>query len=359
MIFNPNTSSTSYCKKGFRGEVRQVITKPMAIAGVEVLQNAPGVTGVMTGSTNNRLLDINVAAEGNTSPITVKGLEVALTGADAMKALHVRTSGNSRDFSTSVPAGSVTAPVADEVTVEFTTPVELADGDNRLWLTFDVADDIDSDIIIDAEARALVLSDGSRLAIEEGNPEGHSVTQNIYLMPSGEDNTVTVTRTLQFYDDGGADGNISMSFNGKVTFLPGKPGTAVYIDTPENGFALGLHSMKVYNGTEVSEETLIDSYMGLNGPAYIVSEAENGALTVTVKTKSSPSVAGFHCQVGLRTLEELSVASAPVAEGAASGYVVRGSTNTPLLKPVSILTVTSAHSTSPRPKPLWQSTEER
>ena len=149
-----------------------------------------------------------------------------------MKALHVRTSGNSRDFSTSVPAGSVTAPVADEVTVEFTTPVELADGDNRLWLTFDVADDIDSDIIIDAEARALVLSDGSRLAIEEGNPEGHSVTQNIYLMPSGEDNTVTVTRTLQFYDDGGADGNISMSFNGKVTFLPGKPGTAVYIDTP-------------------------------------------------------------------------------------------------------------------------------
>ncbi len=332
VIFNPNTSTTSYCKKGFRGEVRQVITKPMAIAGVEVLQNAPGVTGVMTGSTNNRLLDINVAAEGNTSPITVKGLEVALTGADAMKALHVRTSGNSRDFSTSVPAGSVTAPVADEVTVEFTTPVELADGDNRLWLTFDVADDIDSDIIIDAEARALVLSDGSRLAIEEGNPEGHSVTQNIYLMPSGEDNTVTVTRTLQFYDDGGADGNISMSFNGKVTFLPGKPGTAVYIDTPENGFALGWHSMKVYNGTEVSEETLIDSYMGLNGPAYIVSEAENGALTVTVKTKSSPSVAGFHCQVGLRTLEELSVASAPVAEGAASDYVVRGSTNTPLLK---------------------------
>lgn len=332
VIFNPNTTTTSYCKKGFKGEVRQVISKPMAITAVEVAQNAPGETGVRTGSANNRLLDINVTAEGNVNPITVKGVKATLTGVEAIKNLYLRSSGNSRDFSTATIVGRILSPETTEATVTFDTPLTLADGDNRLWLTFDVEDDIDSDIIIDADLNTLTLGDDSDYAVENGNPEGHSVTQNIFLMPSGDDNTVAVTRTLQFYDDGGADNNISMNFSGKVTFIPGKPGTAVYIDTPEDGFGLGLHSMKVYNGTAVSEETLIDTYMGLHGPEYVLSTADDGSLTVVVKTKSSPSVEGFHCQVGLKTLEDLSVESAPVTEGAATEYVVRGSVDAPVLK---------------------------
>lgn len=332
VIFNPNTYTTSYCKKGFKGEVRQVISKPMSITGVEVAQNAPGETGVRTGSANNRLLDINVTAEGNINPITVKGVKATLTGVEAIKNLYVRSSGNSRDFSTATVVGRILSPETAEATITFDTPVTLADGDNRLWLTFDVEDDIDSDIIVDAALTSLILADESAYAVANGNPDGHSVTQNIFLMPAGDDNTVTVTRTLQFYDDGGADANISMNFSGKVTFVPGKPGTAVYIDTPDDGFGLGLHSMKVYNGSTVSEENLIDTYMGLHGPEYVISTADDGSLTVVVKTKSSPSVEGFHCQVGLKTLEDLSVASAPLTEGAATEYVVRGSVDAPVLK---------------------------
>ena len=332
IIFNPNTYTTSYCKKGFKGEVRQIITRPMAIIAVEVAQNAPGETGVRTGSANNRLLDINVTAEGDINPIAVKSVKATLTGVEAVKNLYVRSSGNSRDFSTATVVGRILAPETAEATVTFDTPVTLADGDNRLWLTFDVKDDIDSDIIIDAALNSLILADDSDYAVENGDPYGHSVTQNIYMMPSGDDNTVTVTRTLQFYDDGGEEGNISTSFSGQVTFIPGKPGTTVYIDTPEDGFGLGIHSMKVYNGSAVSEENLLGTYMGLSGPDYLQSTADDGALTVVVKTQSSPSVAGFHCQVGLSTLENLSVASAPVTEGAATEYVVRGSVDAPVLK---------------------------
>lgn len=329
VVFNPNTNTRSYSAKGWMAEVREVVSKPMTITSTEVLQSPEGVSGVQAGSDNARLLDINIVAEGDTDIKTIKGLNLNLTGQSEIEKIYLLSSGAYRDFSKATVVGSA-VPEAGKREVVIPCDIALADGDNRLWVTFDLADDVDSDIMIDAAVSGFIMDNDTELVIDNGDPEGYRLTQNIYVMEAGT-KEVVVARKLQFYDDGGADGNISMSFNGTVTFVPARTGEAIRINTPEDGFGLGMHTMKIYNGRTISEETLIDTYRGASGPENVISTAGDGTLTVVVKTLSSPSVMGFHVEVDPFALRDLE-ASAPVVEGPGSPYVVRGGTRVPLLK---------------------------
>ncbi len=325
VIFNPNTYYSSYTGKGWTGSVREAISKPQTVTAVEVAQSSEGIIGLPAGTKGHRLLDINVKTEGDQSPKTLKGMKLNLTGADVLTKVTLLSSGNSTDFATATDAGSLVAPLAAEVVIP--TEITLNDGNNRLWITVDAADDIDSDLIVDAALSQLVFTDESTMDVSDGNPDGNSVTQNIYIMES-DSHTVTVGRTIQFYDDGGPDANISMLFNGTVTFVPARQGEVIVLNTPDDGFGLGRHKFTVYNGREVSDETKIDSFMGVNGPQNVKSTAADGSLTVVVKTYNTPSVSGFHVEVGLYKQQPLTVENVVPAD-VPTEIVMRGAKSAP------------------------------
>lgn len=325
VIFNPNTSSTSYTGKGFKGEVRQIVPKPMRVTGVEVAQQPEGVSGVAAGTKNARLLDINILTEGNTDKKVLKAVNLTLKGNEVLDRISLLSSGASRDFANAAEVAVVDAP---ESTVSLPCDLELLDGDNRLWITFDLGNDIDSDVVIDAAVDSLTFANNETFAVENGDPDGHRVSQNICILKS-DTTVVTVARRLQFYDDGGPDGNISTSFSGVTVFVPAHENEVIRIDTPEDGFAFGAHTMSVYNGRTISEETLLGSFSGVVGPQGIISTSDDGVLTVVVRTLSAPSVAGFHVEVSPYTKQPLA-ADSLVCAATGHDYAMRGSNCVPL-----------------------------
>lgn len=120
-----------------------------------------------------------------------------------------------------------------------------------------------------------------------------------YLMESGDDHYVEVTDPFFFFDDGGATGVISNGFSGSVTFMPGVEDKAVKINTVE--FAVGAGKMFVYSGAIADPEYILGSATGYfvsKGPVDLVSESEDGCLTVTFTGKGT-TLKGWKIEVSL------------------------------------------------------------
>ncbi len=58
-----------------------------------------------------------------------------------------------------------------------------------------------------------------------------------YVLEPGTGHTVTVDSPLTFYDDGGADANITPGFAGTVTFIPAHEGKVLMLNAEE--FSIG------------------------------------------------------------------------------------------------------------------------
>lgn len=72
-----------------------------------------------------------------------------------------------------------------------------------------------------------------------------------YVLEPGTGHTVTVDSPLTFYDDGGADANITPGFAGTVTFIPAHEGKVLMLNAEE--FSIGGGKMYVYSGHDVDE----------------------------------------------------------------------------------------------------------
>ncbi len=114
---------------------------------------------------------------------------------------------------------------------------------------------------------------------------------------------VTVADTpLNFYDDGGANGNISSNFDGSITFVPADANKKVQISFDKldlfNTSTTGLNDvLKIYNGTTADEANLLATLLKDATPVLIKSTSADGALTVTLKSTTGIAKSGFEAVV--------------------------------------------------------------
>lgn len=138
--------------------------------------------------------------------------------------------------------------------------------------------------------------------------------------------------SIYFYDDGGKDGNISEGFNGQVTFVPTTSGKKVMIDFTKldlfNTYVDNNDILKVYYGDQVDEAQLAMTL--LKETAMIRSIAENGALTVTLKSKVSLTKPGFEAVVSEFVPQEMSVKEIATSQYT-DGTVAAGEVDQPIL----------------------------
>lgn len=183
----------------------------------------------------------------------------------------------------------------------FTFEKQLVSGNNQ----FSIAGDIKQDAAFDAQVKAAVNG-----VTTTTHPEGVSgflaaepqvLTVARVVLMSSEARTYDVSGPMTFYDDGGEDGNISEQFYGQVTFKPTTPGSKVMIDFTKldlfNTSSTGLNDLlKIYYGDTADEDNLAITLLK-EKTAIIKSVADNGALTVTLKSTTGYPKSGFEAVV--------------------------------------------------------------
>ncbi|MDE6354649.1 MAG: hypothetical protein K2L56_06315, partial [Prevotella sp.] len=165
--------------------------------------------------------------------------------------------------------------------------------------------------------------------------EATTVTNPALAMMSQEAQTITVGDVpLAFYDDGGADGQVTGGFSGTVTFLPGAEGKKVQVDFTKVRLFEGsiyYQYLNVYNGTEARPDRLIRRVMS-GTTALIHSTSPDGALTVELANNGTSSTSdGFEASVSLFTPLPMAAGNIDVLQ-VTDGTVCAGDTGQPILR---------------------------
>lgn len=153
-----------------------------------------------------------------------------------------------------------------------------------------------------------------------------------YVLEPGTGHTVTVDSPLTFYDDGGADANITPGFAGTVTFIPAHEGKVLMLNAEE--FSIGGGKMYVYSGHDVDAAAVVGKgtgYSTTTGPSNVLSKAADGSLTVDFKAHATAStLKGWVMSVTSLDAVKMDVGGISVSPGVA-GDVVRGSGDVPVV----------------------------
>lgn len=323
--FNPKTTSSYYAGKGWTATVTPFVNHDMTIDSVKVNQSSTDV--VAAGSTDAKIIDFDVVTEGTLTLKTVKTLNLDLKDSYPNVARVNVKYNNSPDYTTAVDFGSLANPTQNQVAV--TGNRILNDGDNYFWVTYDLKSDAEANAVLDAKLVSIVDATETTV-VSNGDPDGSRILKYIVNMETGS-KVVTVNNPIMFYDDGGADGNTSKGFDGTVTFVPGKEGSAVQLET--KSFSCGQGKFYLYNGSKVDDNNLVGTYNYTSGPDTYISKAADGALTVryTGPTSSYSTYDGFAIEMSLHKLASFTVDTVK-AEPGTHDSVVRGSRNAVLQK---------------------------
>ena len=156
-----------------------------------------------------------------------------------------------------------------------------------------------------------------------------------------EEQTVTVGDTpINFYDDGGVDGQIDKNFkSGTITFKPADASKKVMIDFTKTDFAVGSmynQQLNVYNGTEATDDNLLKSFGGKeqsnrNLTGRVRSTADDGALTVVFESNAYNTGDGWEAVVSQFTPQPMKV-TAIEATQITKGTVCAGDKEQQILK---------------------------
>lgn len=139
-----------------------------------------------------------------------------------------------------------------------------------------------------------------------------------------------VSSPVDFYDDGGKDGNISENFEGYVTFKPTSAGKKIKITfnnldlfntyTPKND------KLKVYSGMELNEDNLEVTLLKQQTPYIVKSTSDDGAMTVYLKSITGVTKSGFEAVVTEYAPGPMTYVSTTLAQ-ITEGTVAGGDTN--------------------------------
>lgn len=318
IVFNPKTTSSYYAGTGWEAIVKPYKNHDMAVDEINCQATETG--DLATGATDASLIDFDVVTEGSLTSINLSKIGLKIAGSKALSRVKVLYSGN-KDKAEDTSVYGTAEVTGDDVVVTGNQP--LAEGSNHFWVLADVKADAEPETVVDVTLSAL---NDSTLKI---NPSGSRTVKAIVFMQP-DTNVVTVFHPIQFYDDGGPNGDVTKSFKGVTIFKPGVAGDVVEMNT--NAFTVGNGKFYLYNGSKVDEANLIGTYNYTTGPGQVISSAEDGALTVKFEGSASSysSYKGFDITVSLHT-PTAHVVDTVLSEPVTTAAVLRNEVNAQLL----------------------------
>lgn len=317
ICFNPGTTSSYYTAEGWIATVSPYKDHDMTVT--EVVPHQTSTADLAVGAKGEPIIDFEVVADGSLNAKTIKEINLKFTGIEAIEKVKVLYSADRNSIDNAVTFGEATPTNAENLTM--TGTARLQEGNNHFWVLIDVKDNAKSGTAVDAQLLSLKDLTGVTTTVN-ADAEGQRIIKNEMNISSGN-KVVTVIDPLMFYDDGGKDGPSVKGFDGTITFVPGKPGHSIEIDTKE--FSVGSGKFYLYEGSEVNDEKLIGSFSYNSGPGSLISDAKDNAFTVryTGPTSSTSSFKGFAIEVKLHELKPFQVDTIAV-EPASTSDVVRG-----------------------------------
>lgn len=320
VLFNPNTSYSSYCATGWKANVKEYRNHDMTVESVDVRQTT--TIDLPVGASDASIIDFTVGTEGTLTVKKINGFNFKIKGATALDSIKVYTSVNS-DRKTASLFGSV-GNVAENINVK--GDVSLIEGDNYFWIEADVNNNAESGVEVDAALLSYTESDNKTVSVQNGDPDGSRLTKNIILLEDGE-HKYTITKNVMFYDDGGAENNITPNQKAVFTFVPVDSKYAISLNA--NDFSIGNGNITVYSGQEVDESKIlgkVTGYSTTSGMSNLVSKAADGSVTLKIKAPTGTTLRGFAIEVGLHEKVDYSLKSV-VAEKSGETFTLKGASD--------------------------------
>lgn len=222
----------------------------------------------------------------------------------------------------------------------FSLDYELSDGKNEFTVVGNISGER-----IGSKAKVEVVGVTTKNKADGVTPfttaEAVEVENPAVVTIGSEEQTVTVGDTkLNFYDDGGVDGQIDKNFkSGTITFKPADASKKVMIDFTKTDFAVGSmynQQLNVYNGTVATDDNLLKSFGGKeqsnrNLTGRVRSTADDGALTVVFESNAYNTGDGWEAVVSQFTPQPMKV-TAIEATQITKGTVCAGDKEQQILK---------------------------
>lgn len=319
VVFNANTEYWTYigADKGWHATVSEYQPKPMTIEATEL--TAISSDALTRGQKSAALLGLNITTTGDLTPPGVKNITVTLSDcAAAVDSLLL------------LRGGEVIAKAAVTGTnVVLSANTTLLEGEN----TYTLAANIAHDAAIGTEVSVL----GVQIAVGEATltpavPANKRTIRNMYLLKSGNQRVEVDNAPLSFYDDGGAEGKLTLGLKGTVTFVPTVPNTAIQLKFKQ--WALnGADNFYVYYGenTKDKADVSLSYYTKDIDKLTLISEDATGAITVTYESRGSIATDGWEIEVSCHELQPLTLDSVKV-EDVSAATVNRGSADVQILR---------------------------
>lgn len=310
VIFNANTTSSSYTAAGFEAAVREYMPRPMTIDDITATQTSTSIIPVTPSAKNQEIIGFSIKASGNLNPKAVEAVTLDLKGCqDKVEKVYLYATGMSDKMNlTDAVASAVPSADKSELVLELAKPIAVEEGVTYYWVTYDIKADLASDVVMDAALKSVKIS-GEQVVPAVSDPEGERLMKNIYVMKAGENGEIKIgANSLLFYDEGGVDGGITRGFNGTVTFAPSVPGKVIKLKLNKWNIG-GNDKMYVYFGGEKKdkEDLLIKS---TKNPDEVLSFSEDGKITLKFYTPSygsSSGLDGWEIEVSEYELKPLSL----------------------------------------------------
>ena len=329
--FNAKTTSSYYAGTGWEATATPFVDHNMTVEEVAAFQN--NTANIKPSATNQEIIGIEVITEGTLAAAVVQEFKLDLKNSlESISKATILYSAGEKDFSQGIEFGSIASPSTKEVTITGTQA--LPEGKSYFWLSYDTKVDIESDVQIDAALLSVKVDDAEYTPVI-GDPDGYRLTKNTIELAQNDNGTITVAKNMMFYDDGGPDDDYSLSFDGKITFVPSAADQVVKLNF--NEFKTNAaHYFYVYSGTEENDDKLIAKLSGTtstNIPEQLLgSLADGGVITVRfVSTSSGVRYLGWAIEVSSYTPLDLFVESITTSQ-VGDNTIMRGSGKEPVQK---------------------------
>lgn len=319
VVFNANTEYWTYigADKGWHATVSEYQPKPMTIEATEL--TAISSDALTRGQKSAALLGLNITTTGDLTPPGVKNITVTLSDCAAAVDSLLLLQGETIVARAEVKGTEVVLPLN----------VTLLEGENAYTLAANIA----QDATIGTEVSVL----GVQIAVGEATltpavPVNKRTIRNMYLLKSGNQRVEVDNAPLSFYDDGGAEGKLTLGLKGTVTFVPTVPNTAIQLKFKQ--WALnGADNFYVYYGENTKDkvDVSLSYYTKEIDKLTLISEDATGAITITYESRGSIATDGWEIEVSCHELQPLTLDSVKVEDVSAT-TVNRGSVDVQILR---------------------------
>ncbi|MBR1808808.1 MAG: DUF4465 domain-containing protein [Paludibacteraceae bacterium] len=309
-----NTPSATMMGDGWEAVVSEFTPQPMVVKTVENSKQT-GST-IAAGAEDVQIASVKIVTENTEPALVLKELSLNTNGtfAQISKVKLYYTKDNK--FSTANLLGEV-AVSADKVTINATNEIQFREGENYLWIAYDIQTLAENDSKVDFVPEKITFTNSAEHSAFSAI-EGSLTIKNVAVQACGEQ-TITVQGEWQ-YTHTVASGYSSKykaeNCDQTIVFRPAAAGNVIQIDYADFDvyYASSSYSTRakyiVYAGTGTTGEKLWELDANGKKPVQIRSNAADGALTIVFNPNTTSTYYtgnGWHATVTEYTPQNMKV----------------------------------------------------